>query len=81
MIALITFLLGLFIGWAVTRRKWIKVEHQKAKSEMNEEIDLRATPDNYLSEVQLMKKRYIEAQWKERVDCANKYNLDNQIYQ
>ena len=44
---------------------------------MNDEIDLRATPDNYLSEVQLMKKRYIEAQWKERVDLANKNKLDN----
>ena len=75
MIALITFLFGLFIGWAVTRRRWIKVERQRNKNEMNEEIDLRATPDNYLSETQLMKKRYIEAKWQERVDLANKKRL------
>ena len=72
MIAFITFLLGLFFGWAATRLRWIKAEHLKAKSEMNDEIDLRATPDNYLSEVQLMKKRYIEAKWQERLDLANK---------
>ena len=70
--ALLTFLLGLFLGWAFTRRRWIKVERQKSKSAMNDEIDLRATPDNYLSEVELMRKRYIEAKWQERLDWANK---------
>tara|TARA_B100000700_G_C14265431_1_gene499038 strand:+ start:131 stop:394 length:264 start_codon:yes stop_codon:yes gene_type:complete len=75
MIAFIIFLLGVLVGWALTRRRWITVERQKAKSEMNNEIDLRATPDNYLSEVQRMKKRYIEAKWQERVDWANKNRL------
>ena len=72
MIPLITFFLGLFIGWALTRLRLARVEHQRAKNEMNDEIDLRATPDNYLSKVQLMKKRYIEAKWKERVEFINK---------
>mgnify|MGYP001224600412 CR=1 FL=1 len=75
MIALITFLVGLFFGWAFTRQRWTKVERQRAKSEMNDEIDLRATPDKYLSEVELMKKRYIEAKWQETVDWANKQRL------
>tara|TARA_Y100001968_G_C19148126_1_gene614808 strand:+ start:405 stop:668 length:264 start_codon:yes stop_codon:yes gene_type:complete len=72
MIGLIIFLLGLFLGWAATKLRLRRVEIERARSEMNDEIDLRATPDNYLSEVQLMKKRYIEAKWQERLELANK---------
>ena len=72
MIGLISFFLGLFIGWAITRHRWMQVERKRVKSEMNDEIDLRATPDGYLSDAELMKKRYIEAKWQERVDWANR---------
>ena len=78
MILLTIFLLGFLVGCALTRFRWISFENKRAKSEMNDEIDLRATPDNYLSKVQLMKKHYIEAKWQERVELANKNRLLDQ---
>tara|TARA_Y100001968_G_scaffold331330_1_gene385680 strand:- start:1554 stop:1796 length:243 start_codon:yes stop_codon:yes gene_type:complete len=80
MIAVITFFIGLCFGWAVTRRRWIEVDRCRVKSELNDEIDLRATPDNYLSTVQLTRKRYIEAKWQERVDLANKESFAEQKF-
>ena len=78
MIALISFTLGFIFGLALSQRRWKKVEDQRAKNKMCEEIDLRATPDNYLSKVQLMKKQYIEAKWQESVKLINKKKMDYQ---
>ena len=65
MIAIITFLVGLFIGWFWTGRHEASLEKKKEQKKFREEIDLRATPDEHLSEVEILKKRYLVARMKE----------------
>ena len=65
MIAIITFLVGLFIGWFWTGRHQASLEKKKEQKKFREEIDLRATPDEHLSEVEVLKKRYLIARMKE----------------
>ncbi len=64
MIALITFFFGFSIGWLFAFKRQAQIEKQKEKKKFSEEIELRATPDTYLSEFDLIRKRYYEAKFK-----------------
>ena len=64
MVAIITFSFGLGIGWVLALRYQAQIERQKEKRKFSDEIELRATPDNYLSEFDLIRKRYYEAKFK-----------------
>ncbi|KGG20520.1 hypothetical protein EV10_1650 [Prochlorococcus marinus str. SS51] len=64
MISAITLLFGLSIGWLLSCRRQAKIERQREKKKFSEEIELRATPDSYLSEFDLIRKRYYEAKFK-----------------
>ena len=64
MTSLITFFFGLSVGWLWALRRQSQVEKQKEKRKFSEEIELRATPDTYLSEFDLIRKRYYEAKFK-----------------
>ena len=64
MISVITFCIGLGIGWIFASRSQAQIEKQKEKRKFSEEIELRATPDTYLSEFDLIRKRYYEAKFK-----------------
>ena len=63
MISTITFFLGLSIGWFFAVKRQAQIEKQKEKRKFSEEIELRATPDTYLSEFDLLRKRYYEAKF------------------
>ena len=63
MISVITFFFGLSIGWCFACRHQAEIEKQKAKRKFSEEIELRAIPDIYLSEFDLIRKRYYEAKF------------------
>ncbi len=65
MISVVTFFCGLGIGWFVTAQRQKQIEKQKEKRKFSEEIELRATPDTYLSEFDLLRKRYYEAKFKQ----------------
>ena len=64
MISTITFFFGLSIGWFFAFKRQGQIEKQKEKKKFSEEIELRATPDTYLSEFDLIRKRYYEAKFK-----------------
>ena len=59
MFALICFLTGLVIGWVLNKRYQSNIERKKDRRRFSDEIDLRATPDQYLSEVKLLE-NYLE---------------------
>ena len=61
MVLIIIFLLGLILGISFTRLIWRKSEIKRERNIFSDETDLKATPDGYLSEVDLLKKRYLEA--------------------
>ena len=63
MISTITFFFGLSIGWFFAFKRQAQIEKQKEKRKFSEEIELRATPDTYLSEFDLTRKRYYEAKF------------------
>ncbi len=63
MISVITFFIGLGTGCIFCFRHQEKIEKQKEKRKFSEEIELRATPDTYLSEYDLIRKRYYEAKF------------------
>tara|TARA_B100000700_G_C14887408_1_gene781072 strand:+ start:397 stop:615 length:219 start_codon:yes stop_codon:yes gene_type:complete len=65
---LITFLTGLAIGWLLRRRYQSNIELKKERLRFSDEIDLRATPDEYLSEVKLLEKKYLEAKFKKMIE-------------
>ena len=64
MISTLTFILGLGIGWFFAFQRQGQIEKQKEKRKFSEEIELRATPDIYLSEFDLIRKSYYEAKFK-----------------
>ena len=64
MISTITFFFGLSIGLFFAVQRQAQIEKQKEKRKFSEEIELRATPDTYLSEFDLLRKRYYEAKFK-----------------
>ncbi len=64
MISTITFFFGLSIGLFFAFKRQALIEKQKEKKKFSEEIELRATPDTYLSEFDLIRKRYYEAKFK-----------------
>ena len=64
MISVITFFFGLGIGWVFASQRQSQIEKQNEKRKFSEEIELRATPDTYLSEFDLIRKRYYEAKFK-----------------
>ncbi len=64
MVLVITFLFGLFIGWFIALRRHLQIKKQIEKQKFSDEIELRATPDIYLSEFDLIRKRYYEAKFK-----------------
>ena len=68
MISVITFFFGLGIGWIFAFRRQAQIETQKEKRKFSEEIELRATPDTYLSEFDLIRKRYYEAKFKKMTE-------------
>ncbi len=68
MISTITFFLGLSIGWFFAFKRQAQIEKQKEKKKFSEEIELRATPDTYLSEFDLIRKRYYEAKFKKMTE-------------
>ena len=68
MISTITFFLGLSIGWFFAAQRQAQIEKQKEKRKFSEEIELRATPDTYLSEFDLLRKRYYEAKFKKMTE-------------
>ena len=65
MLAILTFLIGLFLGWFLTCRRWSKVEKQIEQERRNEESRLRRTPNDELSEVDQLRKLVLEAEFKE----------------
>ena len=71
MFAITFFIIGLFIGITFAQLRQRKAHRQKERSKFNDETDLKATPDEYLSEVQLLRKRYLEAKWKEMIKNTN----------
>ena len=68
MISIMTFLVGLGIGWFLACRRQAQIEEQKEKRIFSEEIELRATPDTYLSEFDRVRKRYYEAKFKKMIE-------------
>ena len=68
MISVITFFCGFSIGWIWAVQRQTHIEKQKEKREFSEEIELRATPDTYLSEFDLIRKRYFEAKFKKMTE-------------
>ena len=64
MILVITFIFGLVIGCLLALRRQSQIARQKEKRKFSDEIELRATPDTYLSEFDLIRKRYYEAKFK-----------------
>ena len=68
MISTITFFLGLSIGCFFAVQRQVQIEKQKEKRKFSEEIELRATPDTYLSEFDLLRKRYYEAKFKKMTE-------------
>ena len=68
MISIITFFIGLGIGCFFTFRRQSHIEKQREKRKFSEEIELRATPDSYLSEFDLTRKRYYEAKFKKMTE-------------
>ncbi len=76
MISIITFFLGLSIGCFFAFKRQAQIEKQKAKRKFSEEIELRATPDTYLSEFDLIRKRYYEAKFKKMTEpMINRKNI------
>ena len=71
MLLLSIFLLGLFIGCLLTYRHQVYIQIQREKKKFSKEIELRATPDEYLSEYDLLKKRYYEAKFKRLTQVLN----------
>ena len=67
MISTITFFFGLSIGWFFAVQRQAQIEKQKEKRKFSEEIELRATPDTYLSEFDLIRKRYYEAKFSKMI--------------
>ncbi|KGG16105.1 MULTISPECIES: hypothetical protein [unclassified Prochlorococcus] len=65
MISFITFIFGLSIGWVLAFQRLTQLEKQREKRKFSDEIELRATPDTYLSEFDLIRKRYYEAKFKQ----------------
>ncbi len=63
MTLLTTFILGLFFGYFLTSLTQKQFEKQKEKRKFSDEIELRATPDTYLSEFDILRKRYYEAKF------------------
>ncbi len=68
MISTIIFFFGLSIGWFLSFKRQAQIEKQKEKRKFSEEIELRATPDTYLSEFDLLRKRYYEAKFKKMTE-------------
>ena len=68
MISTITFVFGLSVGWFIAVQRQAHIEKQKEKRKFSEEIELRATPDIYLSEFELIRKRYYEAKFKKMTE-------------
>ncbi len=64
MISTITFFFGVLAGWLLAFRRQNQIEKQKEKRKFSNEIELRATPDTYLSEFDIIRKRYYEAKFK-----------------
>ena len=63
MISIFIFLSGLGVGWFFSSRRQEHLKRQEEKRIFSEEIELRATPDTYLSEFDLIRKRYYEAKF------------------
>ena len=57
MISTITFFFGLSIGSFFAFQRHAQIEKQKEKRKFSQEIELRATPDIYLSEFELLRKQ------------------------
>ena len=58
------------------------MEKQKAKRKFSEEIELRATPDTYLSEFDLIRKRYYEAKFSKMIKpMLNRKGIPMTIHQ
>ncbi|WP_269623471.1 hypothetical protein [Prochlorococcus marinus] len=68
MILIITFIFGSIIGWLLAALRQSHIEKQTAKRKFSDEIELRATPDTYLSEFDLIRKRYYEAKFKKMTE-------------
>ena len=68
MISTITFFFGLGIGWFFAFQRQAQIEKENEKRKFSEEIELRATPDTYLSEFDLTRKRYYEAKFKKMTE-------------
>ena len=68
MISAITFILGVLVGLYLAFRRQVQVEIKKEKKKFSNEIELRATPDAYLSEFDMIRKRYYEAKFKKMTD-------------
>ncbi len=64
MISTITFIFGVLIGWYLALCRQVQIEKRREKRKFSEEIELRATPDTYLSKFDIIRKRYYEAKFK-----------------
>tara|TARA_Y100001968_G_scaffold87923_1_gene78953 strand:+ start:4708 stop:4959 length:252 start_codon:yes stop_codon:yes gene_type:complete len=65
MVLLITFFIGIFMGWFINSRYNTYLKRRKNRRDFSDEIDLQATPDEYLSEVEILQKRFVEAKFQE----------------
>ncbi len=64
MLSISFFIFGLFLGWFLAFQRQEQIEKQREKRKFSEEIELRSTPDTYLSKFDLIRKRYYEAKFK-----------------
>ena len=65
MVLLIIFFIGIFMGWFINSRYNTYLKRRKNRRDFSDEIDLQATPDEYLSEVEILQKRFVEAKFQE----------------
>ena len=64
MLSAFTFFFGLLVGFYWAYRRQEQIADQKEKKKLSEEIELRATPDVYLSDFDRIRKVYYEAKFK-----------------
>ena len=71
MISALTFILGVVVGLYLAFRRQVQIKNKIDKQKFSAEIELRAIPDTYLSEFDIIRKRYYEAKFKKMIDSQN----------
>ncbi len=71
MISALTFILGIVVGLYLAFRRQVQIKNKIDKQKFSDEIELRAIPDTYLSEFDIIRKRYYEAKFKKMTGNQN----------